>query len=135
MLHNVPFSRESFNWSSRFNNSFKILSSTQIQFNTRYNSPTVSSQGKRKGFFSSDFAVRQDLINRQLTLILQVRDIFSTAKFESTSEGNDFYTYNYFTRESPVVMLNLRFNFNSFKEERPERNEDQEINNNGGEDF
>jgi len=135
VLNNNPFSRETFSWSSRFNNSFKIFTATQVQFNTRYNSPTVSSQGKREGFFSSDLSVKQDFLNRQLTLILQVRDIFSTAKFESTSEGADFYTYNYFSRESPMVMLNLRFNFNSYKEERPERNGDQENNNNGGEEF
>jgi hypothetical protein len=131
-LHDNQFERESFNWNTRFNNSFKIFTSTQLQFNTRYNSPTVSSQGTREGFFSSDLSLKQDLMNRQLNLILQIRDIFGTAKFESTSQGPDFYTYNYFTRESPVVMLNLRFNFNSYKEERPDRNGDQEINNNGG---
>jgi len=135
-LNDEAFSRESFNWNSRINNTFRIFSSTQLQFNTMYNSPSVSSQGKREGFFSSDVSVRQDLMNKQLSLTLQIRDLFSTAKFEYTSQGPDFYSYNYFNRESPMVMLNARFNFNSFKENRREQMPDQgEDNNNNPDEF
>jgi outer membrane receptor protein involved in Fe transport len=134
VLNEASFSRESFNWSSRINNSFRISGSTQVQFITIYNSPTVSSQGKREGFFSSDLSVKQDLMNKQLSLTLQIRDLFSTAKFEYSSQGPDFYSYNYFNREAPMVMLNARFNFNSFKEDPRERT-GQEDNNNGGDEF
>jgi len=134
VLNEEAFSRESFNWSSRINNSFKIGGSTQVQFNTIYNSPTVSSQGKREGFFTSDLSVKQDFMNKQLSLTLQFRDLFSTAKFEYSSQGPDFYSYNYFNRESPMVMLNARFNFNSFKEDRRERT-GEEDNNTGGDEF
>ncbi|MDO8549405.1 MAG: outer membrane beta-barrel family protein [Ignavibacteria bacterium] len=118
VLFSEPFSRESFNWSSRFNNVFKVSKTTTLQFNVNYNSPTVSSQGTREGFFTSDVAVKQDFFERKLSLTVQVRDIFSTAKYEFTSQGADFYRYNYFTRESPMVMLNLRYNFNNFKQEK-----------------
>jgi len=133
LLFNEPFSRESFNWSSRFNNVFKISKSTTLQFNVRYNSPTVSSQGTREGFFTSDVAVKQDFFDRKLSLTVQVRDIFSTAKHEFTSQGQDFYRYNYFTRESPMVMLNLRYNFNNFKQEQDGERPDGEFND--GEEF
>jgi len=135
VLNNESFSRESFNWNARFNNVFKFSKTLQLQFNVRYNSPSVSSQGRWEGFFSTDFAVKKDLLDRMLSVTLQVRDIFSTAKREFTSEGVDFYNYTNFNRESPVVMLNLRFNFNNFKQERergPGENEGGEDN---GEDF
>jgi hypothetical protein len=64
--------------------------------------------------------VKQDFFNRLLSLTLQVRDIFASAKHEFTSEGQNFYTYNYFNRESPMVMLNLRINFNNYKEKNRE---------------
>jgi outer membrane receptor protein involved in Fe transport len=118
LLYNEPFSRESFNWGTRFNNVFKISKSTTLQFNVNYNSPSVSSQGTREGFFRTDAAVKQDFFERKLSLTVQVRDIFSTAKHEFSSQGQNFYRYNYFTRESPMVMLNLRYNFNNFKQER-----------------
>ncbi|OGU70202.1 MAG: hypothetical protein A2V93_04000 [Ignavibacteria bacterium RBG_16_34_14] len=133
LLFNEPFSRESFNWSSRFNNVFKVSESTTFQFNVNYNSPTVSSQGTREGFFTTDAAFKQNFFERKLSLTVQVRDIFSTAKYEFTSEGEDFYRYNYFNRESPVVMLNLRYNFNNFKQERDGEKPNGEFND--GEEF
>jgi outer membrane receptor protein involved in Fe transport len=133
ILFNKAFSRESFNWSSRFNNVFKISKSTTLQFNVNYNSPTVSSQGTREGFFTADVSAKQDFLDRKLSLTVQVRDIFSTAKYEFTSQGQDFYRYNYFTRESPMVMLNLRYNFNNFKQDRDRERPEGEFND--GEEF
>ena len=79
-------------------------------------------EGTRKGRFSTSFAVKQELFDRLLTAVLQVRNLFG-AKFESTTESTDFYNYRYFELESPVVMFNLRINLNNYKEEsRPSNN-------------
>ncbi|MFH1313499.1 MAG: TonB-dependent receptor [Candidatus Eisenbacteria bacterium] len=130
-LYGAPFSEGSFNWNVRFNNTFKIGESTRLQVNGMYNSPTASSQGERKGFTTTDAALRQTLLNRNLTATLQVRDVFGTAKFESTSEGPDFYTSVYFDRESPVVTLTLSYNFNNFKPERRIRDDEDEFESEG----
>jgi outer membrane receptor protein involved in Fe transport len=132
ILFDKSFSRESFNWQTRLNNVFHLSSNSQIQLNAIYNSPSVSSQGRREGYFSTDLAIKQNLFDRFLSLTLQVRDILGTAKYEFTSEGLDFYNYNYFTRESPMMMLNLRLNINHRKSEREDNNEG---NNFEGEDF
>ncbi|QQS37233.1 MAG: TonB-dependent receptor [Ignavibacteriales bacterium] len=118
VLNSQAFSRNSNNWNGRINNVFRLGTATSMQFNVNYNSPTVSSQGRSEGFFSSDAAVKHDLFNRKLSLTLQVRDIFGTAKHEFTSQGPDFYNYNYFERESPFVMLSIRWNFNNYKPKR-----------------
>lgn len=124
-LYGENFSRKSFNWNIRFNNTIKIGESTQIQFNANYNSPSVSAQGRREGFIFANIAVRQDLLDNMLTATLQVRDLFGTAKFEYTNQSFDFYNYRHSQMESPVVMLNLRFNFNNYKSrERENRNEE-----------
>ena len=135
VLYDEPFLRETFSWNSRLNNVFKIAKSTSFQFNIRYNSPTVSSQGKREGFFTSDVAFKQDFFQRKLSLTVQVRDLFSTAKYESVSEGQDYYSYNYFTRESPMVLLNLRYNFNNYKEKNEREGEGQNGDFNEGDEF
>lgn len=135
-LNNQSFARQSFNWSTRVNNTFNIGKSTQLQFNTRYNSPTVTAQGKSEGFFTSDLAVKQDVLDKALSLTLQVRDIFKTGKREFKSEGINFYNYSYGTREAPVVMLNLRFNFNNNKRNNERGREEQEDNDfEGGEEL
>jgi outer membrane receptor protein involved in Fe transport len=125
-LYGDDFSEESFDWSVRANNTFKLSGATRIQVNSFYNSPTVSAQGKRKGFYSTDLGIRQDLVNRTLSLALQVRDVFRTGKFEFTSEGPDFYNYRRFTRKSPSVTLALTYNFNNYKPEQ-EKPADQDI--------
>ncbi|HSL88705.1 MAG TPA: outer membrane beta-barrel family protein [Ignavibacteriaceae bacterium] len=132
VLYEEQFSRESFNWQGRLNNVFRLGGTTQLQVNARYNSPSVSSQGRREGYFSTDLALRQDIFDRLLSVTLQVRDVLGTAKYEFTSEGLNFYNYNYFTRESPVVMLNLRLNINTQRNEREGTNENGNFN---GEDF
>lgn len=124
-LYEESFSRESFNWRARMSNAIKLGASTQFQLDGMYNSPTVSSQGRREGFFITNAALKREFLNRQLSATIQVRDIFSTAKYEYTTVGPDFRTSRYATREAPMVMLNIRFNFNNYKPER-RRNPEQE---------
>jgi outer membrane cobalamin receptor len=133
VINQKSFSRESFNWNARINNMFKISSSTQLQLNLNYNSPSVSSQGTSEGYISTDVSMKQDLFERMLSITLQVRDLFGTVKYENRSSGTDFYQYNYFQRESPMVILNLRFNFNNYKTKRD--NGSMENPNGVGEDF
>lgn len=124
-LYGENFERNSFNWNLRFNNTIKISESTQVQFNANYNSPSVSAQGKREGFVYTNIAVKHELLDNMLTATLQVRDLFGTAKYEFTNQSYDFYNYRYSQMESPVVMLNLRFNFNNYRSnQRENRNDD-----------
>lgn len=116
VISSQSFARESFNWSIKNNNIFKIGTLTEIQLNTRYYSPSVTAQGKWQGYFTTDLAVKEDLIKKELSLTLQVNDLLQTGKREFTSQGVDFYNYNYFTRQSPTVILDLRYNFNNYKE-------------------
>ncbi len=128
-LYEESFNRKSFNWNLRMNNVFKISGSTSVQINGRYNSPSVSSQGREEGFLSADLAVKQDFLDKNLSLTLQIRDLFGTAKHEFTSSTPDLYSYQYFNRESPIIMLNVKFNFNNYKqrdkEDQPENGMDQ----------
>jgi outer membrane cobalamin receptor len=118
IIFDEPFTRSSFNWRTRINNVVKLGENTSFQINGVYNSPSVSSQGRREGFFTSDLAIRQDLMDKQLSITLQMRDILNTAKHEFVSQGTDFYTYNQYTRESPMLMLNVRYSINNFRQER-----------------
>ena len=109
------FSRSSTNWSTRINSTFIISKSMRIQLNNSYNSKTVSSQGTRAGYFTSSLAIRQQILEN-LTATLQIRDLFGSANNEFTSEGTNFYNYNFSERKAPMVMLNLNFNINNYKQ-------------------
>ena len=123
-LDGESFSEEDFNWRTNFSNEFKVLPGTKLQITGRYRSPSLSAQGQREGFFTTDAALKQEFFSKKLAMTLQVRDVFGTRKREHTSEGEDFYFHRYSERKSPVVMLGFNYNFNNYKQER--RREDTE---------
>jgi hypothetical protein len=134
-LNETDFDRESFNWNTRINNSLNFSQASQLQLNLFYNSPTVSAQGRQENFIMAGAAFRQMFFDKQLALTLQIRDIFATGKRESSSESFDFYRYNKFVMESPVVMLNLRFNFNNYKSKNRSDREGSGMEIEGGDEF
>ena len=115
VIFNQAYENSSFNWSTRFSNKINFNSSTSMELNVRYNSPTVSSQGRREGYFRTDAAIKKDFMNKKLSLTLQIRDLFSTGKWEFTTQGADYFSYNHFTRQAPRVTLNIKFNFNNYQ--------------------
>lgn len=116
-LEGEAFSRRSFNWSGRWNNTVKIGKTAQVQINGRYNSATVSSQGRRNDFFVVDLALRRDFFKDRLSATLQLRDVLDTGREEFVAQGPDFYSHRHVTREAPVLMLNLKFSYNQQKKE------------------
>ncbi|HMU44488.1 MAG TPA: TonB-dependent receptor [Ignavibacteriaceae bacterium] len=133
VLYGEPFSRKSFNWNSRLNNVFKLGVDTQLQLNLNYNSPTVSSQGTWEESYSADISAKQDFLEKMLSLTLQVQNIFGTSNHAFSSSGPDFSTYNSFKRESPIVMLSVRLNFNNYKPKKDPRTGEGMMD--GGEEF
>lgn len=114
ILYDEYFSNKSNNWSSRLNATFKIKKNTQIQFNSMYNGPSVTAQGTRSDFYMVNLAVRQNFMDNKLSLILQARDLFGTAKHEFVSEGPDFRTESLYTRQAPMLTLTVSYKFNNY---------------------
>jgi hypothetical protein len=126
VLNNRDISKSSFSWNLRFNNMIKITPATSVQVNGRYNGPRVSAQGENKGSFSLNLAIRQSFLRNSLVATLQVRDLLGSHTHESSVQTTDYYSYSKFTRESPMVFLNLKFIFNNYKSKK-----DGEENGNG----
>ncbi len=128
---NLPASSSS-NWSLRVNNTFTLGPDTQIQLSGRYNSPTVTSQGKQSGNSVTSLAFRQKFLDKKLSLTLQINDIFQTSQREFTSQGTNFYSYNLMNRDAPVVVATLTYNFHNYRQKRsPGNGSDESM----GDDF
>jgi outer membrane receptor protein involved in Fe transport len=121
-LYDAPYSQNSLSWTSRLNNTFYAGEFTKIQFNGNYNSPRVSAQGKREGYYMMNAAVSRDFFKRKLTVVAQLRDVFSTAKYQYTSQGPDFYNYRQYERKSPFLMVSLTYKINNYKVKREKLN-------------
>jgi outer membrane cobalamin receptor len=133
-LNGRDYSASSFNWNARINNDFKITPSTRVQLRGMYNSPTVTAQGESTGYFVTDIAVKQDFMNRNLSLTFQVRDVFATASYETIYRDREFYNFSSWNPDSPFFSLSLSYKINNYSAERrgPEQRRDDM---NGGEEF
>ena len=114
-LYEDDFDNSSVNWRGRINTTFYIAEFTKFQLTGSYSSPSVTAQGKRYGYYMINAALKQDFFQRKLSLTLQGRDLFGTAKYESLKEGPDFSNYFYASLKSPMVTLTVSFKINNYK--------------------
>jgi len=128
------YKTSSFNWSARFNNSFKLARFTRLQLMGMYNSPTATAQGERKGFVFANIALKQDMFKNTTSLTLQVRDVLGTMGHESTTRDIDFYSFRSWDPNTPIVSLTLTLKLNNFKvDRRGSQNGDNGMDDLGGE--
>ncbi len=113
------------------NNTFKIANRVQLQFDGNYNSATVTTQGEDKAYYSFNAAVRSDFLDNSLSLVLQVRDVFSTMERVSITQDVDFYNYYSRSTHAPIISLTASYRLNNYKQsKRGNRSDDG-----GGEEF
>jgi outer membrane cobalamin receptor len=135
-LDGREFSAYSFNWNLRLNNNIKLAKSTRLQITGMYYSPTVMAQGTSGDFFMINMAIKQDFLKNSLSITLQARDIFSTMGREYTSRGIDFYTYNKWAPDTPIITLTASYRINNYnqRQNRPQNGDVMnEINGDEGE--
>lgn len=131
-LNDVDFDEQSFTWELRWNNTITLWENTRIQLNPAYHSPEIEPQEKEAGYFDVDGAIRQSFMNKKLQATLQVRDILSTSRHESTIDEPDFYNYRLYKHKSPIVMLNVTWRINNYKNNKRGGRNDMEGGMEGG---
>jgi len=131
-LNNTNIDTESTNWNTRFNSTFKFSQFTRIQLQAGYRSASVTAQGSRKGFLTSDLALRHDFLKRKATVILQVRDLFGTMKRDFIVENDTFYEHSVMQRESQIVQLSFSYRINNYQ---VKKNNDDMQENGGSEEM
>ena len=117
-------SKNSTNWNIRVNPSFKLIWGTSVQLNFNYNSPTITSDGTRSGFYNSSIGIRQDMLKHKGTLTLNIQNPFGITRYSSTSQSNNLSSSGYFQRESKVFMLTFSYRFNNYKVQQNKRSQD-----------
>ena len=125
------FEFQSFNWGTRWNNTFRIGEMVRFQLDGNYNSATITTQGKDEGYYSFNAAVRSDFLDRKLSLVLQVRDVFATMERVSIIEDMDLYNISIRNSRAPLISLTASYRLNNFKE----RQAGNPGGGSGGEDF
>lgn len=122
------FNRSSFSYTLRWNNYFKILKNTKIQFNVAYRSPIVNAQGRDSYTVRFDGGIRQDFFEGKLGLGAQIGDLFNTYIDRSIVEGTNFNAKRTNNPKGPSVQFSASYKINNYKAKKSEYAD-------GGEDF
>ena len=112
------FETSSFNYGFRMNNRLMFSKTFGSQIDLRWDSPTVTAQGERKGNFSVNASLMYQILPKELTAILQLRDILGTRKWEFSSAGTNFYSTTTMEPNTPNISLTLRYSINNYKQNR-----------------
>jgi len=119
----TDITRESDNWSLRFNSDFSFFENSRLQLRGYYRGPSVTIQGERSSFFYTSVAYRQDFLNKNLNLTLSMRDVFGTMEHEFITDQPNFYSKRKFKRESQIMRLSVSYKINDYKRKRNRRGE------------
>jgi len=117
-IEDEDIENSSTNWSGKLNTTMKFKNDFRIQLSGIYRGPTATVQGTREGYFVTNVAIKKEFFDRKFSATLSARDLIKTAKYESTTYGDGFYSYSKFEREAPVISLNLSYIINNYKKQR-----------------
>lgn len=132
-IEGEDISRESNNWSLRFNSDFDLFANSRLQLRGYYRGPSVTIQGERSSFFYTSIAYRQDFMDKKLNLTLSMRDVFGTMKREYITDQPDYYVKQKFERESQILRLSVSYKINDYKRKRRGENGGPEMEMEGSE--
>ncbi len=119
-------------YSSRFRlNSRVKLGKVDMQLSGNYRAPENTTQGKRDGQYSIDLGANMDVMKKNGTLTLSVRDLFNSRKYIGETITDDFIEMSEFQWRSRQIRLSFTYRINQTKKRsRGERDEDS-----GGDDM
>jgi len=124
-VNGESITRNSNNWRTRTNSTFKLPTGTRLQLMAMYIAPSITAQGEREGFLMTSAAIKQSFINDKLSVTVSARDLLQSMNREMTSSGPGFRSYNYFEREAPIVQFSLSYTINNYNRQR-QRDSQQE---------
>lgn len=110
--------KESVNWRGNLMVRLNPHWFTKIQLDAMYHGPSVTAQGDEKGMLMTKASIRQDLFDRQASLIVQLIDPFRTAKHDNITETQGIYEHSVWKRESAFLTLTFTYKINNYKSYR-----------------
>ncbi|MCJ8165518.1 TonB-dependent receptor [Pontibacter sp. E15-1] len=112
-------------WNTKVNSNMTVWKNLDLQLSAFYRAPSADIQGRREQMFSTDFAMKKDVLNKKGTVSLRVSDVFNTRQFNFLNYGPTFRTDAEYKRQSQVVYLGFTYRINSDNNQnsRRQRNE------------
>ena len=124
VVENEKIIKESASWDARMIANIQFKWGTRLQLLGYYRGANYDAMGKNDGFFISNIAVNQSLLKGKASIGINVRDVFNSFKMNYSTYGSSFDNLYKINVEGPLVMLNLTYNFNNFRQKNRGRSDD-----------
>lgn len=115
------------NYDITWNNLLTLGKYTRLQIDGSFVGPSVTTQGKSEAYWYANIAIRQQLLNRRLTMTLAAKDIFRSACYKNSIQTSDLNIHTNIRPKYPHILFTISYTFNNFKaktvQEKEDRNE------------
>ncbi len=121
----ASFQADALTWFSRLTSRMTLWNNSDLQLRFNYRGPRETTQGRTNGIASLDLGWSMDVMNKQATLTLSVRDLFNSRKRAGETIGEGFYRVSEFQWRARSFNLNFNYRINQRKQ-RQRRGEREE---------
>ncbi len=115
-IEDVTKIEKSLNYYAMLSGMFMLGKTTKLQLMGMYVSKSATLQGTQNAHFGMGATLKQELLNKKLTVSLSARNLLNTMKWEFTNTGAGYTEYNLFEPEFPVIKLSVSYKINTYTE-------------------
>ena len=109
---------DSYNTFARLVAKFRFKKICDFQITGRYMGPREEPLGYRDANYWCDFAASRDILNRNATISLNIRDVFGSRQHGGESWGDNFWQYSESSWSTTSVTLNFNYRINQQQKRR-----------------
>ncbi len=110
------FDVDTYSWTGRLTSRFTFWNGADFQVRTNHRASRETQQGTRGAITSIDLGFTKDVLNKNLTLTLSVRDLLNSRKRVYERFGPDFYEDGEFQWRSRAISLTANYRINMQKQ-------------------
>ena len=110
------FDVDTYSWTGRLTSRFTFWDGADFQVRTNHRAGRATQQGTRDAITSFDLGFTKDLLNKNLTLTLSVRDLLNSRKRIYERFGPDFYEDGEFQWRARSASLTANYRINMKKQ-------------------
>ena len=111
----VVLGAQAYSFSTRLSNNLKFKKLFDAQVNLMYRAPQNTTQGKRLSMMSLDLGFSKDVLDKNGTFSLSIRDLFNTRKYRGITDLENYYTEYEYQRRRRQATLSFTYRLNQKK--------------------
>ena len=115
--------RSTVTWTGALTVNVTPAPTTMVQVNANYNASRLTPQGERRPSYVVNIGVRQELLEKTLTLVVTLADIFRTVKRETDLDTPSLHQTAINRRDSQILYCGLTYSFGS----PPKRSKEEQL--------